>query len=289
MNVNKNANITVVTESHLENTNYIVDPNLDKGGTYMSDLGTVETATDCTAPSVQDNYRAYFLQALLKNTPEVQNGSRDVFTVGETRGLFSQASDKALLVEQVKAWGERFKLTDPWLHEAATLTLHQWHSDPVAAGARRWAGLRNTPSQLITPAERQLKFEAQGWCVESEDWPEFERRATDTFKQQLKAYKAGLDAKLKEIGFRRAPKLREADHFRWLALYQVRGWSPAKIANDLSEKSGRVMTENGVLRAIKRKAKLISLTLRPSNKGKGKKTRTVARDRTPKFGFAYMT
>jgi hypothetical protein len=124
-----------------------------------------------------------------------------------------------------------------------------------------------------------------------QDWAEFQRRATNTFNEHLKAYKVGIDAKLQQIGFRPAPKLREADHFRLLALYQVRGWSPAKIANDLSETSGRVMTEKrcAEMRAIKRKAQLISLTLRPNNKGKGKKTRKVARDRAPKFGFAYMT
>jgi hypothetical protein len=254
----------------------------------MSELDVV-TATDCTALSILDNYRVDFLQALHKNTPEVQEGLRDVFTTCEVRGLFRQGSDEVPLVELVKAWGERFKLTDPWLREAATLTLHQWHSDPVSAGALRWAGLRNTPSQLMTPADRQLKVEVQGWCVESEDWPEFERRAADTFKQQLKAYKAGLAAKLKQIGFRPAPKLREADHFRWLALYQVRDWSPRKIATALIENDGRDINENGVLRAIHRKAKLIGLTLRPKNKGKGKKPQIVAPDPTPKFGFAHMT
>jgi hypothetical protein len=207
-------------------------------------------------------------------------------TICEAHNLFGQGPDNVQLVEFVKAWGERFKLTDPWLHQAATLTLHQWHTDPEAPGALFWAGLPDMPIQTTPPAERQMMFEAQGWLGESEDWIEFKRRATDTFNEQLKAYKVGVDAKLKHIGSRSAPKLREKDHFRWLALYQVRGWSPRKLATDLIENDRRDISENGVLRAIRRKAQLIGLTLRPHNKGKGKKPRIVSRDRGPKFRFA---
>jgi hypothetical protein len=253
----------------------------------MSELDVV-TATDCTALSILDNYRADFLQALNKNVPKVLEGLRDVFAVCEARSLFSQGSDKALLVEQVEAWGQRFNLMDPWLHEAATLTLHQWHTDPASAGALRWADPPNKPSQVLPPAER-LKFETQGWFVEREGWTEFKKRATHTLNQHLKTYKADTDAKLEGIGFRPTPKLREPDHFGWLALYQVHSWSPRKIATTLIENGGRDINENGVLRAIHRKAKLIGLTLRPNNKGKGKKPPIVAHDPPPKFAAGYMT
>ena len=253
----------------------------------MSELDVV-TAADCTALSIVDNYRINFLQALNKNTPEVLKGLRDVFAVCEARGLFSQGSDKEVLVEQIEAWGQRFKLTDPWLHEAATVTLHQWPTDPASAGALRWADLPTKPSQILPPAE-PLKFEAQGWFVEREDWTEFKKRATHTFNQHLKTYKADMDAKLEGIGFRPAPKLREPDHFEWLALYQVLGLSPRQIATTLIENGGRDINENGVLRAIHRKAKLIGLTLRPNNKGKGKKPPIVKHDPTPKFVAGYMT
>lgn len=113
---------------------------------------------------------------------------------------------------------------------------------------------------------------------------QYQKRAKERFNESLKLYKAGLDDKLKKLKFRPAPKLRKTDHFIWLALYQVRGSSPSQISTYLLHEHAKDVTESGVLKAVRKKAKLIGLTLRPDNRGKGKKPRIVARDRAPKFG-----
>jgi len=80
-------------------------------------------------------------------------------------------------------------------------------------------------------------------------------------KRKRKA--AGRFAKLAESrGFRRSRRKHDTTHFRWLARYQVLGWSFDRIAAEDEQKAAR----KTVSEAVHRTAALLPLDLRPTGK-----------------------
>lgn len=88
---------------------------------------------------------------------------------------------------------------------------------------------------------------------EEDDWQDA--------KQDHKSIRRFLNGAL-DRGFRQSVRKLDDTHFRWLARFQVLGWSHERIAKEDKEQRGR----RTVLDAIKRTAALLPLELRPTGK-----------------------
>lgn len=177
----------------------------------------------------------------------------------------------------ILAWAVRFKLRNEWLLDRALQSLYQWRCrprptteiDPHSKRGPRilyvsdWGGLPGASPFLISASERKFVYEDEGWGLEFETWEEFDQRLRTTLNARLKSYKRQL-LKLAEIrGF---PKLEyRPEHFDWLALYHIRGLSPAKL---LEQTNKHDTDESTALKAIQKLAKAIDLRLRVSRKGR---------------------
>jgi hypothetical protein len=131
--------------------------------------------------------------------------------------------------------------------------------------------------------DRTLSFTDSGWNPHLESWKEFEDCLSKAFERSVQKYRSDVEHFLLKAKWKPTADIRQRDHFDWLALYQVRGYSPSRIADELIQKHIN-KTENTVLKAVTKTAGLIGLTLRPNQKGKGTKFRLVPKDPTRKYG-----
>jgi hypothetical protein len=241
-------------------------------------------------------YQKAFLKAIRQYTPEVLERLRDeLMPRYSSPALFAAASarlkskipprtppvpaaDFADFKAALDSWAEQFRLGDRWLREIAVLTLDRWKACPADLATLNWAGLLFRPTPLSL--DRELTFSDPGWLVESERWPEFAARVDEAFKQRLQEYRFSIEDQTSEFGVSAPPQIKQPEHYRWLALYQVRRMSPAQIADTMSDDEQTII-ENTVLKAVGKTAGLIGLTLREPRKGEGKKPR-LTRERKPR-------
>jgi hypothetical protein len=233
-------------------------------------------------------YRRQFLRAVHKTTPEVMEALRDeLLPLFKTSALFRAVSAMFAWVEgepkdqpatpaQIEAfkrvlnqWAEKFGLRDQWLLEVAVRTLNHWRKKSDALGALYWAELPFTHPPL-PPEDREIEFRHAGWRVETEYWSEFASRTNAAFKQHLRSYRETIRRNMSDLGLSLPPEIRNPEHYTWLALYQIRRYSPASIA-ELLNSDQKTLLENTVLKAVKSTADLVGLTLRQPRKGKGPK------------------
>jgi|SRR5579872_504747 len=188
---------------------------------------------------------------------------------------------RTVSVKRLKAgisqWGKKFHLNDEWLLDIALQTLYRWNlqstAQPTAGqfggnmegkkvqSGPRWGGLPGSEwDSIFTPDERRFSFGDPGWWAELEDWSEFNSRIEDLLNTSLTSYRQRLLDLARQKGWTEPPEIRTPEHFDWLALYQVRACSARKVA-DCLELADQL--ENSVLVAIRGKANLIGLTLRP--------------------------
>jgi hypothetical protein len=233
-------------------------------------------------------YRRQFLHSIRKTTPEVLEALRDdVFPGYTSAALFRVASVKleflktplgspkpspdeiAAFKRRLEAWVCRFSLSDQWLLEVALMTLERWKNASAELAALNWAGLPFRPPPL-PPEGREFDFHDDGWHLEDESSSEFASRVMAAFKQQLVTYKDAIRESMRELGLSLPPEIRQPEHYDWLVLYQVRGLSPAQIA-DLMSTDKKTLTDSTVFKAVSKTAELVGLRLRPPKKGKGPK------------------
>jgi hypothetical protein len=231
-------------------------------------------------------YRQRFLRALHETTPEVMMALRDdLLPLYTSSALFRAVSLKLTFLKTepeappatpaqiesfkraIDQWVEEFGLRDQWLLEVAVVTLDHWKKRNDALAALNWAELPFL-SRPLTLDGREIEFRHAGWRVETECWSEFAARNTAAFKQHLSSYKETIRGDMRDLGLSLPPDIRNSEHYTWLALYQVRGFSPAKIAEFLNSDQ-ETLPENTILKAVTRAAGLVGLTLRRSQKGKG--------------------
>lgn len=176
----------------------------------------------------------------------------------------------------LNTWATRYNLTDHWLFDLALQTVFHWERVKDAVKDPQWWGLGDlTRPSVVSEEERRFSFTDPGWAPGYESWGMFEKRLRSGFEQQFQTYKKQITPLPERRGFRQPPEIRKPDHFRYLVRYQVLGESPETIAEHFS-KDQRVAEKgldgNTVLKAVKKTAGQIGLTLRPSRKGRTKKT-----------------
>jgi hypothetical protein len=173
------------------------------------------------------------------------------------------ALDKALT-----EWARKFNLTDSWLLDLSLQTLYRWESNASALQDLHWADRGyETPPVILTSEEARFHFSDPGWLPAHETWRQYEAKIKSNFNHQLEEYKSRTVNLAEGRGFEQQPEVRNPNHFKWLARYQVLGESPSKIADHFN-----VPDENTIWRAVTKTADQIGRMLRPNKKGRRKKT-----------------
>jgi hypothetical protein len=82
--------------------------------------------------------------------------------------------------------------------------------------------------------------------------------------RELESYTERVERAVERLGVRQATKKHNLDHFKWLALRQVRGQRPSEIAASFTRGRATALTVRNGLKAT---AALIGLKLRPVSPG----------------------
>jgi hypothetical protein len=222
---------------------------------------------------VVESARETFIATINTVAPEVP---RELLaTLQET-----QANSRIDLKSAVLAWGERFHLQDSWCQDVAVRTLMGWsaclRSPDRQANRGQPLPMEGLP-QLDAGSIRQVYFEIlnkrpravpptlqlDGWRPFLQSSEDYLDRAIADLRDQLADYVKALDERFRLSGWQSVPDRRMfGEHCEWLVKYQVLGYSHGRIADEYSGKSGRILTDNAITKAIPRAASLLRLTLR---------------------------
>jgi hypothetical protein len=178
------------------------------------------------------------------------------------------------LKDALVEWSHNFQLSDDWLLDAALQTLYRWQTDVYAwerdkkSDRLRFLLIGQSPSKTA-PAAAPMRFASDPWRPSGESWQEYEVGLLEQFQRDLRRYRTEVERLYRSAKWRPALDIRQRQHYTWLAMFQVRGWSPAKIAETFAPE----VEESTITKGVENAAKGAGLTLRPSNKGKGKRPR----------------
>ncbi len=196
-------------------------------------------------PGAADTHRRLFLVHAGQHEPELLSTLRKVAIDDE---------------HALSAWAERWHLTDRWCVLLAHDTLRWWANNPGTEGwefegTGIFAGF--FPFR-IEPLELGPFYHDPTWRRRSD----FIKYVVQQAAKAAKDYCDQIEASALAGGLKRAPRRREAEHFNWLARYQIKSESFASIAQHSSYKfNGGRQT---IRKAIIELAEYIELTLRSS-------------------------
>jgi hypothetical protein len=174
------------------------------------------------------------------------------------------APELAPIRSQIRQWGHLWQLNDEWCFEYALMwVLLYRHYSPSFSDAdpETWAAAQNSPNRAPS-----IHFECPGWDCTSETRQEFEARVLKYAEQALREDRDGADRKARAVGLELVSEKRNPEHFNWLARYQCRNESVAKIWKSLLKNPRKrgpgEPSRQSVRQAIERTATEIGLTLR---------------------------
>lgn len=121
---------------------------------------------------------------------------------------------------------------------------------------RGWPCLRLAPRG---PSE--IRVTLSGWMPEMEDWATAEERLRSEVEAVLDAHRRRCETEAQRQGLAPVPVVGALRHFDWLALRQVAGWRPSRIAR----RSGVAVST--VHAALSKTSSLVGLPLRPVKPG----------------------
>lgn len=213
------------------------------------------------------------------------------------RGVHSRAGRRRLRArlepaQRVARWARRRHLAGVWVVELLLLTVAAWQELEAPAHARRaaaswgpWVELLASPPEtadatllLELSARRTLPYlrrarrarpggrlllELDGWDVETETWEGAETRLRAQMETALLRHRRRTERRVLASGYRPCPTRTAGHHFDWLALRQIAGWGPARLARRFG------VGTSAVSRGVARVAALLELPLRPLSPGPG--------------------
>ena len=123
-----------------------------------------------------------------------------------------------------------------WVSRATIRTLYAWHKNPelTSCSVLRWVMPEAVPSNKTLPTAdpRKYTFELDGWDPREEDRSEVRIRLEKKVNEIIGIELDKDEKRLIEFGMEKKPVKIEVCHFRWLALYQVKGQSTHMIAKN---------------------------------------------------------
>jgi len=198
-------------------------------------------------PGAPDVHRMRFLQRAAIVEPEL---------LATLRGVIAHDADG------LSAWAKRWHLTDGWCPLLADDTLRWYATRPEAQGWEfegQGIFVGSFPF-AITPLILEPFYHDHTWRSRAE----FKACVQAKMERATEDYCDRIDANALAAGLKRAPRKRQAEHFDWLARYQVKGETFASIAETSSQKF--VGGRQTVRKAVTELAKYLELTLRSSTK-----------------------
>jgi hypothetical protein len=156
---------------------------------------------------------------------------------------------------------------DYWACEWALCTLWSWKFSPdgaqmLIANPPEW--VRMTEDQSLASEEPAFCIRP-GWDVLTETEPAYRDRVERTLTSYIERNRHLAKAR----GLVETPKKRQRRHFDWLALYQVKRWGYARIA-DWNQEQPRADThsEDVIRKGVRSAADLCKLPARPGKPGR---------------------
>ena len=160
------------------------------------------------------------------------------------------------LHDGLDAWSKRYGLTDEWFMEELFWNFSRWDPAPWPDGAPwweytdlLWVMVDTEPIfKWVPPAYNPFQKTRIQYTTEINKYCEYQER----------------------LGYRtlsgvvNSKKLRNSEHYDWLVQFQVLGWNYTKIALRASGNS----LSKAITAAVKEKAKIMGLTLRPAKRGR---------------------
>jgi hypothetical protein len=174
-------------------------------------------------------------------------------------------------VVELTSWAMHFNLDSTWMMQTALESLDDWAHYLGEPKTLNWVQYCKYP--LNIPACSSIRFKCsvdEIWHPANSSFHDFEEIIRTRIAEELQNFRVDAIAKLESAGWRTYPSGGSMQHYRWLALYQVRKLTLAQIAA-----SERGLDEDLVQHAIREKASLIDLPLREPSK-KGRKRNAIA-------------
>ena len=139
--------------------------------------------------------------------------------------------------DALRAWAERWHLTDPWCLVLARDTARWYAAHPDAQGWEfQGQGIVSGSFPFnIGPLQLGPFYHDPTWRSRGV----FKAYVLERVGQALDDYCNRIEAAALAAGLKRAPRKREVGHFDWLARYQIKGESFASIAHTASYKIRR--------------------------------------------------
>jgi hypothetical protein len=213
--------------------------------------------------------QAYFW-ALQKHWPDVLSSLRsDVLPIYKPR-IHEEDGQRSIILESwerlqaeperkelvsvIRAWGDRFRITEGWIFQEALDTLTVYSQRPGSKDTEWfWRDIQMRFHPRFTPV-----LEKNFWYPPERGWPEtwgaFKAHMEAQFRTQLNEYRRMVESK---FGIGKDMMARDAG---WTARYQ-KGETAIEIAEG-ENLIGYSDPEQAVFKAISKFAKLISLRLR---------------------------
>jgi hypothetical protein len=216
--------------------------------------------------TAQDYLRGHFWEVVIRMFPEVQCSLRALYDEKLAHSLINLfhsghaeffTAARSLTWPALKAWSEGWQLVDDWCIDRFLSKIYEWiPPSPTGKSLGRW--------EIKTPPFTPVPF-----LLPPSAWDPTEKLEA-TFKTELdQLYENTRDEYCEQVrkaalsaGYVPNTEFREPEHFRWLAGYQVYGWSQNRIAMAVQK------DQAAVSRAINRLAGAIGLTLRPSKENR---------------------
>lgn len=221
-------------------------------------------------PEVEkEESRHRFLLATQKVAPEVLETLRD-----RVLPVYS-AYDREDFLYALDEWAKKYNLNCSWVKKYAENTVRRWHKVPTHLKYLRWAlELAYFSSEPLT-INLNLNFSCScpGWDPLNEKRKEARKRIEnyaikvlrENLKPDLEAYLNEMEQQSKATGAK-TPQLKRARsedsllHYKWLALYKIKGQTYEEITAEW-QKENDEFDFSTIYRGIRSAAERIELPL----------------------------
>jgi hypothetical protein len=176
----------------------------------------------------------------------------------------------------VLAWAKRFNVeNEGWFLRDVLRTKYYWAKYPRFRQNRHFDSGISGGQVPFSGAEVEFIFQDPGWVPTKEKWRDFSTRLSESFQNELKAYEARIRSLVESRGYTRVPRKDTVEHFDWLALWQIAGYTQAEIADWHSAQRGKQFDETRIRQGIEEAARLVGLEiLRSGGRGPKRKPKT---------------
>jgi hypothetical protein len=206
------------------------------------------------------------------NTPDWRNFEGEEITYNK---------NLSALQKSIFEWAREWKLNATWCRERAFNTLEYWCSYPDVHESLTW-NYESVWEPIVAFRQGEhpkFQFEFKTLYPREGHRTSLERRITEEFKRELKAFFDSREQMAKKAGMKPVPKKREQTHFEWLVCFQVKGMSPKEILRSYQPHVYETALERGSLseytkrvrKAVNEVSRLIILPLRNDGTAPGRR------------------